>query len=171
MRGGALSTGTVHPFVSVYWSHVQQRPAFRILALDVGRKRIGLAITDEMRITVRGLDTLERVKPRVDLARITDIVKTNDVGLLLVGLPVRLGGEDSAMTAHVRTFAAALQDKSGKPVQLWDERLTSVAAEARLEAEGLRPMRRTGAIDQAAACILLEDYLATQASLEAPENR
>jgi putative Holliday junction resolvase len=130
-----------------------------VLALDVGRRRIGLAISDEQRVAARGLETLERTKTRQDLARLAAIASEYDVGLLLVGLPLRLSGSDSDMTEHVRSFAAQLELRTGLPLEFEDERLTSVEAEARLGGTLTKRQRRGGAVDEAAAVILLESYL------------
>jgi putative Holliday junction resolvase len=139
----------------------------RILALDVGRRRIGLAISDEHRIAVRGLPALERTKTRQDIARIAGIASENDAKLLLVGLPARLSGSDSSMTEHVRGFAAQLQRRSGLPVRFEDERLTSIEAAERLGGKVTKQQRRSGAVDEIAAVILLESFLR---STSAPEG-
>jgi putative holliday junction resolvase len=131
----------------------------RVLALDVGRRRIGLAICDEHRIAVRGLPTMERTKSRQDIARLAAIASESQAGLLLVGLPLRLSGADSEMTEHVRDFAAQLGRRTGLPVQFEDERLTSVEAEERLGGTVTKRQRRGGVVDETAAVILLESYL------------
>jgi putative Holliday junction resolvase len=130
-----------------------------VLALDVGRRRIGVAISDEFRATVRELPTLERTKPRQDLARIAAVAADNHVTLLLVGMPTHLSGAESAMTAHVRDFAAQLESRTRLPVAFEDERLTSVEAEERLGGTITKRQRRGGAVDATAAAILLESYL------------
>jgi putative Holliday junction resolvase len=130
-----------------------------VLALDVGTRRIGLAISDELRITARGLPALLRTKTRQDVARVASIASDNQATLLLVGLPLRLTGEASEMTAHVRDFAAQLEHRSRLPVEFADERLTSVEAEDRLGGTVTKRQRRTGAVDEAAAVVLLESYL------------
>ena len=130
-----------------------------MLALDVGRRRIGLAISDELRMTVRGLPTLERTKPRQDVARVAAIASENEVKLLLMGLPLHLSGAESAMTAHVREFANQLEHRTGLPVRFEDERLTSVEAEEQLGGTVTKQQRLGGAVDRTAAVILLESYL------------
>ncbi|HET8549864.1 MAG TPA: Holliday junction resolvase RuvX [Bryobacteraceae bacterium] len=137
-------------------------PAFRrgrVLALDVGRRRIGLAISDETRTAVRGLPTLERTKSRQDVARIAAIASEYDAGLLLIGLPVDLNGADTEMTEHARAFAAQLQRRTRLPVEFEDERLTSFEAEQRLGGSVAKRERRGGIVDQTAAVLLLEAYL------------
>jgi putative Holliday junction resolvase len=135
----------------------------RVLALDVGTKRIGIAVSDELRVLARGLETLKRESKRLDLERIAALAQEYAVAEIVVGHPVRLGGEKSAQTEKVEAFAAELREKSGIPVRLWDERLTSVDA-----AEMLPPKtsarqhiaeRKSGAVDRMAAVLILQRYL------------
>jgi len=140
----------------------------RVLALDVGNKRIGMAVSDELRVLARGLETLERKSKRVDLEKIGDVVKEYAVGEIVVGHPVRLGGEASAQTEKVRAFAEELR-ALGKPVRLWDERLTSVEAEAMLGQKKRSvkkhiAQRKSGAVDRLAAVMILQSYLDAKGS-------
>ena len=144
----------------------------RILALDVGRKRIGLAISDPLRLTAQGLETLQRKGLSQDLARLGQIAKERKVSRFLIGLPLQLSGSDSEMTALVRRFSSQLEASTGIPVQLQDERYTSVEAESRLREQGHSNLerflkaKREGAVDRMAAIVMLEEYLRTNQSPE-----
>ena len=134
----------------------------RVLGLDVGSKRIGIAISDELHILARGLKTLERKSKRVDLENIEALVHEYGVGAIVVGHPVRLGGEASPQTKKVLAFAEELK-LFGIPVHLWDERLTSVQAEAALGKKASIKQhiqqRKSGAVDRMAAVMILQSYL------------
>jgi putative Holliday junction resolvase len=145
---------------------VTNAPA-RILALDIGRKRIGVAITDEMGWGAQGLEAVERQGLREDLERLSRIVSERRVGLILAGLPLHMDGRQSAMGAEARRVALKLGEITGIPVEMRDERLTSVEAQERLAARGWNQKRyqkekKRGAVDRMAAMILLEDYLRTK---------
>jgi putative Holliday junction resolvase len=131
----------------------------RVLALDVGKRRIGLAISDPLGITAQGLDTLQRTNLRQDLASLGHLVKEYEVQLLLVGDPLHMSGRDSRQAEYTREFAAKLADRTGVPVKFWDERLTSVAAGRVLRESGISIEKRARAIDRLAAVLLLESYL------------
>lgn len=136
------------------------KPA-RILAIDYGTRRIGLAISDELGITAQPLPVLERKNRRTDIARLRDIVKQNGVATILVGLPVHLSGEQSEMAAEAAQFAARIQKELGLSVKLKDERLTSWEAE-QLVIE--LDFQKNAGIDSLAAAILLREYLDEAAS-------
>jgi putative Holliday junction resolvase len=135
------------------------RAAGRILALDVGRRRIGLAVSDELGITAQGLETLERTNQRADLAALAGVAERWNVWLLLVGHPVRLSGQEGRQAEWVRQFADKLAAHTGLPVALWDERLTTVEAERVLRSSGISIARRARAKDRLAAVLLLQSYL------------
>jgi putative Holliday junction resolvase len=101
----------------------------RILGLDVGDKRIGMAVSDEMGITAQPAGTLVRSRPSEDFEKIIEIAKQYEVALIVVGLPMRLNGTDSPQTVKVREFLHELQKHTDIPVQPWDERLTTKSAE------------------------------------------
>lgn len=140
----------------------------RVLALDVGRKRIGLAVSDAAGWGAQGLDTLQRKTLGEDLKRIAQIAKERKAVVLVVGLPLHMDGREGEMTAFVRQFGARLGTATGLRVEFQDERLTSVTAEERLSEGGmslskLLDEKRKGAVDRMAAVIILEDYLRGQA--------
>lgn len=131
----------------------------RILALDVGRRRIGLAVSDELGITAQGLETLERRNHRHDLAALARLAADWDVSLLLVGHPVKLSGQEGTQAEWVRRFAESLAAHTGLPVELWDERLTTAQAQRVLKQSGISIAKRARAVDRLAAVILLQSYL------------
>jgi len=142
-----------------YSDLVYETPRRRILAMDVGKRRIGLAVSDPLGITAQGLPTLERTTIREDLDRLADLIAERDVTLLLVGEPLHMSGDPSKQAQYIRDFAARLSDKTGVPVQHWDERLTTVQAQRVLKESGVSIEKRARAVDRLAAVILLESYL------------
>ena len=131
----------------------------RILALDLGKKRIGMALSDELGITAQGLPTLERRNKRSDFAALAAVVRQNNVRQIVLGLPLRLTGEEGTQADWVRTFAEELKTHVDVPIDLRDERWTSKQAERVLMGSGIRPEDRKPAIDRISAVILLQDYL------------
>lgn len=136
------------------------RPAQgRILALDLGKRRIGLAVSDPLRITAQGIDTLERTNIREDLARLEKLIGDHGVTAILLGHPIHMSGAEGRQAKYAREFADRLSRQTGLPVTLWDERLTTVEAQRVLRAGGLSSRRRAQSVDRIAAVILLESYL------------
>ena len=131
----------------------------RILALDLGKKRIGLAISDPLGITAQGLPNLVRVRKRADFAALQQIVRESQVGLILMGNPINMRGDEGRQSGWVREFAQALEKRTGLPVKLWDERLTSVEANRVLRSSGISIEKRAAAVDRLSAVILLQSYL------------
>ncbi len=136
----------------------------RILALDYGRRRIGIALSDELRITAQPLETLERVNRQKDVQRLREIARKHQARKILVGHPVHLNGVPGEMAAEAARFARRIEKELGLPVELVDERLTSWEAAQSLA--GTRPSpRRSGkpgkreALDSVAAAVLLREYL------------
>jgi len=133
--------------------------ARRLLAVDYGRKRIGLALSDELGLTAQPLTTITRSNRRDDLRRLREICREHGVTNILVGKPIHLSGEDSEMSAEAARFAARLEKLLGIPVELVDERLTSWEAEQAVLARKPSSSRRQQPLDAIAAAILLRDYL------------
>ncbi len=131
----------------------------RILALDLGKKRIGLALSDPLRITAQGLPNLVRTNKRADLEALGEIVREQGVGLVLMGNPINMRGSEGRQSVWVREFADAIRERLGVPVQLWDERLTSVEAGRVLRQSGISIEKRAAAVDRLSAVILLQSYL------------
>jgi putative Holliday junction resolvase len=131
----------------------------RILALDLGKKRIGLAISDPLGITAQGLPNLVRVNKRTDFATLEQMLREREVGLILMGNPINMRGDEGRQSGWVREFAHALEERTGLPVKLWDERLTSVEAGRVLRSSGISIEKRAAAVDRLSAVILLQSYL------------
>jgi putative holliday junction resolvase len=131
----------------------------RILALDLGKRRIGLAISDELGITAQGLETLQRTNVREDLARLKKLASDRNVILIVMGNPLHMSGDEGRGTENTRDFAARLESATGIPVQMWDERLTTVEAQRVLRESGASIEKRAKAVDRLAAVILLESFL------------
>jgi len=131
----------------------------RVLALDLGKKRIGLALSDELGLTAQGLETLQRTNIREDLARLSQLAAEKNVTLILMGYPLHMSGREGRQTEYARDFGERLGAASGIPVKFWDERLTTVEAERVLRESGISIEKRAKAVDRLAAVILLESYL------------
>lgn len=135
----------------------------RILAIDYGQKRLGLALSDPLRVTAQPFATWRRSNRRKDLARLRDLCREQAVALILVGLPVHLEGASSAMAAEASRFADLVRAETGKPVELVDERLSSWEAEQALDENELPRSaareRRKHRLDEVAAAVILRDYL------------
>ena len=131
----------------------------RILALDLGRKRIGLAISDEMGFTAQGLDTLERRGRRDDIEDLRKLASVRGVTQFLIGDPMHMSGDASRQGDYTREFAAELERKTGLPVEFRDERWTSREADRTLRGSGVANGKRKATIDKLSAVILLQSYL------------
>ncbi len=144
----------------------------RILALDVGEKRIGVAISDESQLLARPLRTIARASKREDFQAIARLVAAHGVERVIVGLPRTLRGEEGPQAQRVRRYVEAMSAAVDAPIAFQDERFTSVEAEERLAGHrdarlrfrdaGLRFRRTKGDVDAAAAAIILQDYLNRQ---------
>jgi putative holliday junction resolvase len=131
----------------------------RVLALDVGKRRIGLAVSDELGLTAQGLETLHRNRIRDDLARLQELTKQLNVGILLIGKPLHMSGDESRQSEYTREFADRLASQTSLPVVFWDERLTSAEAERMLRETGASLDQKKKSVDRLAAMLLLESYL------------
>jgi putative pre-16S rRNA nuclease len=131
----------------------------RILAMDVGKKRIGLAITDELGITAQGLPTFQRVRIRDDLKNLAELAEDRGVALILIGKPLHMSGDDSRQSAYTEEFGERLRQQTALPVVYWDERLTTVEAERVLREGGATLEQRKKAVDKLSAVLLLESFL------------
>src|SRR5437762_11547652 len=98
------------------------RATCRILALDLGKRRIGLAISDPLGITAQGLPNLVRTNKRADLAALEELIREREVGHILMGNPINMGGKEGRQSARVRELAGDIEKRTGLPVRLWDER-------------------------------------------------
>lgn len=137
--------------------------ATRILALDYGSKRMGVALSDELGWTAQPLETFERRTLDRDIAHIQALVQSHEVGQVLIGLPLRLNGEEGPAVQAVRRFIEQLSPALSVPIITWDERMTTCAAEDLLIAADVSRKKRKGVVDRVAAAILLQGYLEAQA--------
>jgi putative holliday junction resolvase len=131
----------------------------RVLAIDYGRRRIGLALSDDLGVTARPLMTIVRVNRETDLRRLRQICREHSVTHVIVGHPLHLSGKAGEMAGETSRFAARLKKETGIETELIDERLTSWQAEQTMsETQSGRASKRTS-LDEIAAAILLRDYL------------
>jgi putative Holliday junction resolvase len=140
----------------------------RILAIDFGTRRIGLAVSDALGLTAQGLPTLERTRLEDDLEHIRKQVEEHSVGRVILGNPIGASGRKTAMSRHVEAFAQKLRRRLACPVELWDERLTSAEAHRLLRESGIGIEKRRRAADRIAASLLLQSYLDRRALEQAP---
>ena len=132
----------------------------RILAVDWGERRIGLAVSDDLGILATGLPTLEIRGGAEAVARVADTIRTVEADSVVVGLPLTLKGERGEAARAVERFADALRRETPVDVSLFDERLTSAMAERRMRERGEKSRGRKTRVDQGAAVALLEGWLA-----------
>ncbi len=130
-----------------------------MLGLDVGSKRIGVAVSDPLGITAQGLETIRRRNKRTDLEELGRLVERFAIVEIVVGYPLRLSGQPGAQSEKVQLFAAELEKRFGLPVRLWDERLTSVQANRLLRESEISIRKRGQAVDRLAAVLILQSYL------------
>lgn len=133
----------------------------RVLAIDYGRKRIGLAISDALGMMAHGLPTLHRRSPRKDLEELRALAVEREVSLLLVGNPLHLNGDRSEMSEEAEAFARKLSGRAGIPYRMWDERMSSLEAGHLLRETGGSAVR-DGSVDRMAAQVILNSFLASQ---------
>jgi len=131
----------------------------RLLAVDLGEARIGVALSDETETLATGLSTLRSLGPRKDVQAIAALVREHGVGEVVIGMPYRLDGSVGSQGERAREFADRLRRSVRVPVVLRDERLTSVAADERLAQVGVRRRDRRARLDRVAAEILLQEHL------------
>ena len=129
------------------------------LALDIGDRRIGVAVCDELGQLARPLATITRASKREDFERVARLVAELQVERVIAGYPRSLAGEAGPQARRVRRYAQALAAALTVPVELWDERYTTVEAAERLRESSRRRPRDRGQLDAAAATVILQDYL------------
>lgn len=137
----------------------QESGPCRILAIDYGRKRFGLAISDELQITAQPLLVMKRANRREDLRRLRDICRKEGVARILVGHPLHITGEAGEMAEEAARFGARLRKELGIEVDLVDERLTSWEAAQMTAETGSAAHRKASSLDDVAAAIFLREYL------------
>ena len=131
----------------------------RVMALDVGDKTIGVAISDALLLTAQSRPTLRRQDLRSDLEKLRRLAGENEVHQVVVGQPLHMDGRESPQSKKVARFAEELHKVLDLPIVFWDERLTSFEAEQHLEEMGLNWRQRREHVDKIAAMIILQNYL------------
>jgi len=131
----------------------------RILALDHGTKRIGVAISDELKMIAQPLEFILAEPFAEFLTRLKEIIRSKEVEMILVGIPRNMNGSYGPAALKVQEFVAVLKETIGVPIQTWDERLTSMQANRFLIEADVRRSKRKEKVDQTAAAILLQSYL------------
>ena len=145
----------------------ERNKSMKKLALDVGDKTIGVAVSDALNITAQGVTTIERIGIRKDSGKVMDYIKEFDCDTVVIGLPKRLDGTDSPQTEKVYEFKTMLQNKmkssgmSHIKIEFYDERLTTVMAEKILIEADVSRGKRKKVIDNQAAVMILQGYLDT----------
>ena len=132
----------------------------RMLGVDLGDARIGLAVSDPLGLTAQPLDSLAARGPRKDVGAVCRLVEAHDVSTVVIGLPLLLSGEDGTRAAGARRFADRMRGRLPRlRVELWDERLTTVQAERTMVSGNVRRDKRKRAVDAMAAVLILQSFL------------
>ena len=134
----------------------------RVAALDLGKARVGLAISDELGVLAHPRHPLDARNRRDLLRRIQDFAREEALARIVIGLPIETSGEEGPAARKARTFAEQVAEATGLPVTLWDERFTTSEATRLLHEGGQRARGMRGRIDGAAACILLQSWMDRQ---------
>ena len=135
----------------------------RVMALDVGDKNMGIAISDALLLTAQSRPTLRRKDLKSDIEAIRQLSVENEVHEIVIGQPLHMDGRESPQSQKVARFAEELKKALDLPIVFWDERLTSFEAEQHLQEMGLSWRQRRAQIDKIAAMIILQNYLDTRA--------
>jgi putative Holliday junction resolvase len=136
----------------------------RILGLDVGARRIGIAVSDPLGITAQGVSTLHRRNRRYDLTELRKLLVEYGIHEIVVGNPLRMSGETGTQAEKMADFARQLEQAFDLPVHLWDERLSTAEAHRLLDETGIRDSRRKEVIDKMAAVLILQSFLDARAA-------
>ena len=131
----------------------------RILAIDYGSRRMGLAVSDPLGITAQGISTLQRKNKRADFSFLGRVIRDYQVREIVLGYPLRLSGEEGTQSQKVLEFAEELRQKFQLLVHLWDERLTSAEANRVLREADLSIEKRAQAVDRMSAVLILQSFL------------
>lgn len=131
----------------------------RAMGLDVGDKTIGVAVSDLLGLTAQGVETIRRTNKKADYARIGELIKEKEVSKIIVGLPKNMNGTIGPQGEKVLEFVEGLKNRFKVEIILWDERLTTVAAERSLIEADMRRKKRKTVIDMVAATYILQGYL------------
>jgi putative holliday junction resolvase len=136
----------------------------RILAIDYGSRRMGLAVSDPLGITAQGIETLERKNKRADFGRLERTIREYQVREIVLGNPLRMSGQEGTQSQKVAEFAEELRQRFQLPVHLWDERLTSAEANRLLRENEVSIRKRAQAVDRMAAVLILQSFLQSRSN-------
>lgn len=131
----------------------------RLLGIDFGECRVGLAMTDALQLTAQPFKTIRAASQEASLAQIVAVCAKYQIKGILVGLPLKMSGEEGTMSAKVRSFSERLQRLVNLPIVLWDERLSSLQAERILQDHSVSPSKNKHLVDKLAATLILRNYL------------
>lgn len=133
------------------------------MGLDVGSRRIGIAISDPLGITAQGLETLQRQNKKEDYRKLAMLIEQYQVSEIVVGYPLRMSGAEGTQAEKMQAFAEELRKRFKIPVHLWDERLTSAEANRILRESEMSIKRRGEAVDRMAAILILQSWMEARA--------
>lgn len=133
--------------------------AYRVMGIDYGDVRMGVALSDITHLIASGLETYTRKTNRIDLAHLSDLIEKNNVGLVVFGLPLNMDGSAGVRVVKTKSFAEKLRELTGVEIEYFDERLSSVEADDILMSAGLRRDKRKEKIDMIASTLILQGYL------------
>jgi putative holliday junction resolvase len=136
----------------------------RVLGLDVGSKRIGLAVSDLLGITAQGIETIHRQNKRLDFGQLEKVIHDYEVTEIVVGYPLRMSGAEGIQAEKMQRFAEELRQRFPLPVHLWDERLSSAQANRLLRETEMSIKRRGQVVDQMAAVLILQSWMDARGS-------
>ena len=136
----------------------------RVLGLDVGARRIGIAVSDPLGFTAQGISTLHRRNRRYDLAALRKLLAEYEISEIVIGNPLRMSGQTGTQAEKMADFAGHLKQEFLLPVHLWDERLSTAEAHRLLDETGIRDSRRKQVIDKMAAVLILQSFLDARAA-------
>ena len=131
----------------------------KFLALDLGEKRIGVALSDGLKMIAQAHEVFARTSRKADFAHVETIVKANDVSRIVVGLPISLDGTEGPMAKWARDYGGALGEALSLPVAFWDESFTSEMAAESMASQGYSRKKMKGKLDAVAAALILQSYL------------
>ena len=168
----SLTLFQLQDYTFLFDSVGREASILRLMGLDVGEVRIGVALSDETALIARGLITLQRVSWQKDLAALVQAVAEHEVSEIVVGNPINLDGSSGPRSDKVQDFVRRLSEVTTAAITLWDERFSSFTAEQVLIEGGMQRGKRKQVIDKLAAVIILQNYLdyqnTSRARLEAP---
>ena len=163
-RGAGPGFSQVYPIIGIVCAVATQDSAQvsrhrRVLGLDVGARRIGVAVSDPLGITAQGLETIQRKNKRFDLEQLGKVVREYEVSEIVVGYPLRMSGAEGVQADKMQMFAEELRQRFQVQVHLWDERLTSAQANRVLRETEMSIRRRAEVVDQMAAVLILQNWM------------